>query len=77
MMQTIKALRNGSPNANPVSGSALNADAARLHVPQVILPDSVSGNFRYCSNGVKMKVSVKKLINVCYAVNVRLSAHVV
>ncbi len=72
MMQMIKALRNIFPKENPASGSALNADAVRLPVQPVILPDSVSENFRYFSNGEKMKLYVKKLINACSAVNAHL-----
>ena len=77
MTRTIKALLNISPKENPASGSASNADAARLPVQPVTLPDSVSENFRYFSNGVKMKVYVKRSVNVCSAVNVHLFVRVV
>ena len=77
MMQTIKALPNIFPKGNPASGSALNADAALPPVQPVTLPDSVSENFRYFSNGVKMKVYVKKSVNVCSAGNVHLFVRVV
>lgn len=54
MTPTTDGSQNISMNVSPVSGLVLNAEDVLQLVQLQVLPDSVSENFIYLSNGAKM-----------------------